>query len=105
MIMMSIKRFALGVGIGVVAGYFLRPSLEAEKVSPEKALKEVKKTVSSTHAISGSWIHMIPETVERENVRVEVYRGGISTTTESGTVQFEFLADTKTGTLLELKAA
>ncbi|KMJ55008.1 PepSY domain-containing protein [Alkalihalophilus sp. As8PL] len=102
---MSIRRFALGIGIGVVAGYFLRPSLSTEKVSPEKALKIVKKTVSGSHAISGSWIHMIPETVERENIRVEVYRGGISTTTETGTVQYEFLADTKTGTLLELKAA
>ncbi|WP_100373809.1 PepSY domain-containing protein [Bacillus sp. FJAT-45037] len=102
---MSMKRFALGIGIGLAAGYFLKENLTCESTSPERALKNVKKTVSSRHAISGSWIHMIPETIEREHVQVEVYRGGISTTTETGTVQYEFLADTKTGTLLELKAS
>ncbi len=41
---MSIKRFALGVTIGFAAGYLLRPALRPERISPEKALKLVKKS-------------------------------------------------------------
>ncbi|KHF39671.1 PepSY domain-containing protein [Halalkalibacter okhensis] len=100
-----VKRFIAGLGIGLAAGYLLGPSLKGEKISPEKALKEVKKAVSKTYAISGSWIHMIPETVERNDISYTVYRGGLSTTNEQGTTQFEFLVDTKAGTLLELQSS
>jgi predicted small secreted protein len=99
-----VKRFIAGLGIGLAAGYLLSPTLRSDKISPEKALKEIKKTVSRTYAISGSWIHMIPETVELNQISYNVYRGGLSTTNEEGTTQFEFLADTKTGALLDLKA-
>ncbi|WP_227936554.1 PepSY domain-containing protein [Alkalihalobacillus deserti] len=99
-----LKRFVAGLGLGLAAGYFLSPSLKSGKISPEKALKEIKKTVSRTYAISGSWIHMIPETVELNQISYSVYRGGISTTNEVGTTQYEFLADTKTGALLDLQA-
>jgi predicted small secreted protein len=98
-----IKRFVAGLGIGLAAGYLLGPTLKCEKISPEKALKEVKKAVSQTYAISGSWIHMIPETVERNNISYTVYRGGLSTTTKEGTNQYEFIVDTKSGTLLDLQ--
>jgi predicted small secreted protein len=98
-----IKRFVAGLGIGLAAGYLLGHTLKCEKISPEKALKEVKKAVSQTYAISGSWIHMIPETVERNNISYTVYRGGLSTTTKEGTNQYEFIVDTKSGTLLDLQ--
>lgn len=65
-----------------------------------KGLK-AKATVATQHTISGSWIHMNPETVERYGLQYEVYRGGMSTSTPDGTVQFEFIVETKNGTLLE----
>lgn len=99
-----VKRFIAGLGIGLAAGYLLGPSIRNGTISPERALKEIKKTVSQTYAISGSWIHMIPETVELNQITFSVYRGGISTTNEAGTTQYEFLADTKTGALLDLQA-
>ncbi len=102
---MAIKRFVVGVGLGLAVGYFLRPTIERERMTPERALKEVKKTVARTHAISGSWIHMLPETIERNHITYDVYRGGLSTTTEAGTVQYDFFVDTKTGTLIDLQTS
>jgi predicted small secreted protein len=99
------KRFITGVGIGIAVGYLLKSNLEQDHITPERALKEVKKTVAQTHAVSGSWIHMIPETISRHHISYEVYRGGLSTTTEEGTKQYEFLVDRKTGTLLDLIAS
>ncbi|NEU29986.1 hypothetical protein GN156_04235 [bacterium LRH843] len=102
---MPIKRFIAGIGIGLAFGYLLRPAIEGERMTPERALKEVKKAIAHSHAISGSWIHMLPETIEKNHITYDVYRGGVSTTTEEGTVQFEFLVDMKTGTLIHLESA
>lgn len=103
MIQMAMKRLITGVGIGLALGYLLRPKIESERISPEHALKEVKRTVAKNHAVSGSWIHMLPEKVEQNHVTYDVYRGGISTTTDEGTVQYEFLVDSGTGTLINLQ--
>lgn len=100
---MAMKRFVVGLGIGLAAGYLLRPQMEADKITPERALREVKKIMSQNHTISGSWIHMLPETIEKNNITYEVYRGGITTTEEDETVQHEFFVDAKTGTLLQLE--
>lgn len=102
---MAIKRFIAGLGLGLAVGYLLRPTIGCDRITPERALKEVKKTVARTHVISGSWIHMLPETIERNHISYDIYRGGLSTTTEEGTVQYEFLVDTKTGTLIDLQTA
>ncbi|MDQ0208167.1 hypothetical protein [Alkalicoccobacillus murimartini] len=96
------KKLSLGLGVGFLLGYFLRPTITKERISPEKALKKAKATASSQHTISGSWIHMNPETVERYGLQYEIYRGGISTSTPDGTIQYDFISETKNGTLLEL---
>ncbi|MBM0067054.1 hypothetical protein JNO66_15445 [Bacillus gibsonii] len=98
---MTLKKLSFGLGIGFALGYLLRPTISKERISPEKALKKAKATAATQHTISGSWIHMNPETVERYGLQYEVYRGGMSTSTPDGTVQFEFIVETKNGTLLE----
>ncbi|KMK77799.1 PepSY domain-containing protein [Alkalihalobacillus pseudalcaliphilus] len=99
---MSTKNFLAGLGLGLVAGYLVRESISHAKISPERALKNVKKQVSTIHHISGSWIHMVPETLHRHDLTYEVYIGGISTKQSQGIVQYDFVVDTKTGTILEM---
>lgn len=99
---MSFRRFAIGVGIGLVAGILLSNRTTNERVAPEKALKHIKQKLSSKYNITGSWIHMIPETFEKNNVEYKVYRGGITTTDNDEIFQYDFILDANTGTLLEL---
>ncbi|WP_017726530.1 PepSY domain-containing protein [Halalkalibacterium ligniniphilum] len=102
---MGIKRFALGVGIGLAAGLLLQPTVTSDKISPERALKLAKKALAPKIAITGSWIHMLPEKIERNNLEYTVYRGGISSSTDEGTVQYEFLVDMNSGAVLDLQAS
>ncbi|WP_059103767.1 PepSY domain-containing protein [Shouchella shacheensis] len=97
------KRVSLGLGIGVVVGFLVSKKIKSDALSPENALKKVKIAVKEEHNVSGSWIHMKPETIERFGLKYSAYRGGLTSPTNDGVVQYEFLADTKTGVLLSLE--
>lgn len=99
---MSFKRFFVGLSIGFAAGLLLNKGIQQEKVSPEKILKTVKQQLQEKYTITGSWIHMIPENYEKNEINYTVYRGGITTTNQDEVIQFDFVADAKTGTILEL---
>ncbi|MGO4890078.1 PepSY domain-containing protein [Anaerobacillus sp. MEB173] len=99
---MGLKRIAFGIGIGFIAGLVVRSSITKETVSPEKALRIVKEKLKTRVTIDGSWIHMIPETLTKDQLEYTVYRGGISSTQGQEDVQFDFVVDAATGTILEL---
>lgn len=99
---MSWKRFVLGMSIGFAAGLLVTKEIQKEKVSPEKILKLVKQNLNQKFHITGSWIHMIPETFEKNEIQYTVYRGGITTSQGDELIQYDFVADAKTGTILEL---
>ncbi|PSL44535.1 putative small secreted protein [Salsuginibacillus halophilus] len=101
---MRLKDVLIGAGLGFVAGYALKEALETQPVSPEKALKHVKENVQETLPINGSWIHMKPETYEKDDLAYEVYKGGISSTLDGETKQFDFVVDAQTGTILEMSS-
>ena len=99
---MSWKKFVLGLSVGFAGAYLLRNSIPEQTISAEKALKIAKNVFKENGPIDGSWIHMVPETFEKFNLSYNVYKGGISRTIENEVKQFEFLVDTKTGTILEV---
>ncbi|WP_096202635.1 PepSY domain-containing protein [Bacillus sp. FJAT-45350] len=100
---MGMKRFALGIGIGLAVGYLLSNKLENDNITPERALKLVKHSLENNKInINGSWIHMIPEDFEKNNLTYTVYRGGVTTLTDDGSIQYDFMVDTKTGTIIHL---
>ncbi|MBU8905244.1 PepSY domain-containing protein [Desertibacillus haloalkaliphilus] len=102
---MSMRKLAIGVGIGLAAGLLIRSNMPtSENLTPEKALKLAKKTLANNVNITGSWIHMIPESLEKNNLNYTVYRGGITTSDQDDTLQYDFLVDAKTGTILELES-
>ena len=45
---------------------------------------------------------MYPETYVKDELTYKVYRGGVTRNLDGKREQFEFVADSKTGTLLEL---
>lgn len=102
---MGWKRFAAGVGAGVAVTMYAKNRLEKTdgKLSPEKALKMVKRKASHLGTIEGSWVHMITEEFEQDHLLYDVYRGGITCSDENGRMDaYEFFVDASTGTILAL---
>ena len=99
---MKLKRFMIGVGIGIAAGLLIRNQLEREFIAPEKALKLVKKNLSHSFQLTGSWIHMLPESFNKNELEYTVYRGGVTAASGDKNLQYDFVVDAKSGTLLEL---
>ncbi|SCN00690.1 Propeptide PepSY amd peptidase M4 [Bacillus cereus] len=110
---MSWKGLVAGLGVGFAAGYLVANKVQEQShISSEKALKMVKQALkmvkqalSHKGEITGSWVHMVPETFEKYDVAYEVYRGGLTTMLDDIQERFEFLVDAKTGTVLEVIAA
>jgi predicted small secreted protein len=98
------KTFILGAAFGAVSGYATNKYINAQSlVSAEKVLDHAKKLFKQHGSISGSWIHMKAEDYAKNNLTYQVYKGGISRKSDSGErEQFEFIADAKTGTLLDI---
>ena len=100
---MNWKSFLLGAALGFTAAIATKELLAPlGNPSPEKILAHVKERVKKNGKISGSWIVMKPEVYEKNEVTYEVYRGGITRNANGKREQFEFVADSKTGILLEL---
>ncbi|MHC0038909.1 PepSY domain-containing protein [Pseudoneobacillus sp. C159] len=91
--------FLLGVVVGAVSGYAANKYITEEKfMSAEKVLENAKKRFKEQGPISGSWIQMKVESYDKNTFVYQVYRGGIS----RGREQIEFIADAKTGALLDV---
>lgn len=99
---MKWNHLLLGLGIGLVAGAFVNHKYNKDTISSETALNIVKKAFKEQGPIDGSWIHMKPETINKFNLTYNVYRGGITRTNDNKVEQYEFLVDSKTGTILEV---
>lgn len=101
---MKIKEFCAGVLTGVVAGVVVNEVIERmnPNVSPDLVLGNVKEAFKKEGPIDGSWIVMKTEPYVNGLIEMDVYRGGVSRITEGDFEQFEFAADAKTGTVVEI---
>ena len=101
---MNWKSFLLGATVGYAAAIATKELLDPSRnPSPEKVLADVKERVKKNGKIYGSWIVMKPEVYVKDELTYEVYRGGVTRNTDDKRQQFEFVADRKTGTILELR--
>ncbi|RTR29557.1 hypothetical protein EKG37_14780 [Robertmurraya yapensis] len=99
---MNWKSFFLGLSVGLVSGFVAKELLDTNSnVSPEKALANAKSLFKQSGPISGSWIHMKTESYEKQGLTYDVYRGGISRTVGHEISQYEFIADAKTGAIID----
>lgn len=101
---MKLRDFLLGVATGIAAAYVIKET--SEKVNPYKnantVLNDIKDAFKAQGPIDGSWIFMEPQTYHKEDIEIPVYKGGISRVENGETVNFEFAADAKTGTVVDL---
>lgn len=90
-------------GTGIVCGYFLRRYLQ-EKVAihGDTILASVKKQFLAEGPIEGSWIELKKIPLRKFTLKTDVYYGGISRIEEGKLVQYEFIADAYSGTILDI---
>ncbi|WP_156291526.1 PepSY domain-containing protein [Oceanobacillus salinisoli] len=95
---MKKRNILLAAGIGFAVGYVLNQQVQThQKISPENALKNAKETFKKSSPISGSWIYMKPEEIEKNGLRYTAYRGGITRNIDGENKQYEFYVDVETG--------
>ncbi|WP_409289877.1 hypothetical protein V1498_04765 [Peribacillus sp. SCS-26] len=99
---MNWKSFALGALAGFAAGYGAKMARQSADTPPETILSHVKSVLKKDGRIQGSWIIMKPEAYEHHSIPYTVYRGGITKVSGDMNEQYEFIADSKTGTILNL---
>ncbi|MBP1947843.1 Predicted small secreted protein [Virgibacillus subterraneus] len=98
---MNVKRAALAAGLGVAVGYLAKQQIDQyQKITPEKALKQAKETFKKQGPISGSWIYMKPEEVEKNGLLYNAYRGGVTRNIDGENKQYEFYVDVETGAVI-----
>ncbi|WP_194841379.1 PepSY domain-containing protein [Salinibacillus xinjiangensis] len=99
---MRMRNLLIGLGLGTVVGLAVGRNLPQEKIAPEKVLNMVKRKFKQSGDITGSWIYMRPEPLMRESLHDQVYHGGISRDIDGENVQYEFYADARTGTIIDV---
>lgn len=98
---MSLKKTILAAGLGIAAGFVIKQQYDQYQISsPENVLKKAKETFKKKGPISGSWIYMKPEEVDKHGLIFTVYRGGVTRNIDGENVQYEFYADSETGSII-----
>lgn len=104
---MNIKSFVAGIATGVAATIIVYEVLN--KVAPFKSaddiLNNIKNDFKKQGDIDGSWIYMKIENFTNGITQIPVYRGGISRTVDGIQEAYEFAADARTGTIVDLRQA
>lgn len=98
---MSMKKAVVVAGLGAAAGFVAKQQIDQyQKVTPEKALKQAKETFKKQGPISGSWIYMKAEEVEKNGLLYNAYRGGVTRNIDGENKQYEFYVDVDTGAVI-----
>ncbi|MGG1398635.1 PepSY domain-containing protein [Bacillus salipaludis] len=100
---MNWKSFIIGAAAGAISSLAVREIISKNStISPERVLENVKKQFKQNGDINGSWIHMEAVPYQKQQIHYQVYKGGISKNNEGTAEQYEFVADAKTGTVIDV---
>ncbi|WP_246117000.1 PepSY domain-containing protein [Alkalibacterium kapii] len=77
--------------------YSKRKTLKADDI-----LKKVKKEFLEESSIDGSWIELTKVPWKKFAHKTDVYYGGISRYEDNELIQYEFIADAYTGSILDI---
>ena len=94
----------LAVGMAGIAGGFSVGGLfkRLRRPTPNQILSQVKRAFLKEAPIEGSWIEMKKSPLQKFALRTDVYYGGITRYEDGQLVQYEFLADANTGSILDI---
>ncbi|MGM9927112.1 MAG: hypothetical protein ACI35P_04090 [Bacillus sp. (in: firmicutes)] len=99
---MKWKDIFIGAAIGFACGYATKKVIDQySQQSPDDILHTVKEKMQEEGKIIGSWILMTPEVYLKNNLRYQVYRGGLTKIINDTQTQYEFIADAETGTIID----
>ncbi|MDO5457305.1 MAG: PepSY domain-containing protein [Atopococcus tabaci] len=88
---------------GFTTGWFARRFLvENQTINADDILDDVKEQFLQEGPIEGSWIELNSTPVQKEALHTDAYYGGISRYEKSELVQYEFIADAYTGSILDI---
>lgn len=91
------------LGISSLAGFLIGQLLGSRKQSANRILKMVKHDFKQEGPVIGSWVEAHSEPYQRFAVKTDVYHGGLTRLEDGTPVNYRFIADAHTGSLIELK--
>ena len=91
------------LGASGIAGFIAGKLFGNRQISADRILKLVKNDFASEGSLTGSWINDKAIPFQRFAVKTHAYEGGVSRLEDGEEVDYEFIADAYTGSLLELK--
>lgn len=95
---------ALGISLGIISGvastlwYQTKHTMDADAV-----LENVKAAFLIEGPIEGSWIEFEKKPLRKFAIHSKTYSGGITRLEDGARIQYEFLADAYTGTVIDVK--
>lgn len=90
-------------GFGLTAGWFAHHYVKENKpFHGDDILNKVKKIFLEEGPIEGSWIELTKVPLRKFAYKTDVYYGGISRMEEGDLVQYEFIADAYTGSIMDI---
>ena len=100
---MKLRDLAIGAAIGFACGYMAKSILnDYQMQSPDDILTAVKQKMNETGKVIGSWILMTPEPFKKNGLQTQVFKGGLTRILDGEQKQYEFFADAKTGTIIDI---
>ncbi|PKG24951.1 hypothetical protein [Niallia nealsonii] len=99
---MNWKSFIVGMTVGMAAAYITTDAVtKSHYLSGEEVLNMTKQHFKEKMHITGSWINMQKESYSKGNQSYLVYKGGINAKNQKEHAVIEFIADSKTGNILD----
>lgn len=93
----------IGLLFSFLLGFFLYPKISKKQaIHADSILEEIKSQFREEGPIDGSWIELTKVPWKKFAYATDVYYGGISRLEENILVQYEFIADAYTGSLIDL---
>ncbi|WP_295728472.1 hypothetical protein [uncultured Limosilactobacillus sp.] len=93
------------LGISGVAGFIFGKLLGRTKVSPEAILRNTINDFKREGTVEGSWIDHQIHPYQCFASKSFVYYGGIQRCEDEQLIDYRFIADAKTGSILKIKRA